>query len=212
MRAFFRGWLTLAAITIWGLLLPALDPAFAATEAGSVLAMRGQCFVIAGSQQTPLKLNDTVDVGDVAYAPVGAKLKLLMVDGSVISVGSGTKLAIQAYGFDKSSQHRSVVMALAGGLLRAVVAKVAAPSVFEVTTATGVAAVRSTDWFIENKGDSTRVGVLRGVVMLSGAATGRSVRIPARWGSHVAAGKDPVPARLWTTAEFADVIGRTDLN
>ena len=212
MRAFYRGWLTVSAIAIWGFLLPALNPALADTEAGSVLAMRGQCFVIAGSQQTALKLNDAVDVGDVAYAPAGAKLKLLMADGSVISVGSGTKLTIQAYGFDKSSQHRNVVLALAGGLLRAVVAKVAAPSVFEVTTASGVAAVRSTDWFIENKGNSTRVGVLRGAVELTGAASGRSVRIPARWGSHVAAGKDPVPARLWTAAEFADVIGRTDLN
>ena len=82
---------------------------------------------------------------------------------------------------------------------------------FEVDTATGVAAVRSTDWFIEARLESTQVGVLDGRVSLKSVATGRSIVIPARWGARVEAGRDPVPARVWTAAEFADFIGRTNL-
>ncbi len=95
--------------------------------------------------------------------------------------------------------------------IRAVVAAVGEPQKFEVDTATGVAAVRSTDWFIEAKPGSTQVGVLDGVVTLASAATQRAVRIPARWGARVEAGRDPVPPRVWASSEFDDVIARTDV-
>ena len=79
------------------------------------------------------------------------------------------------------------------------------------STATGVAAVRSTDWFIEARPGSTQVGVLDGRVSLKSVATGREIVIPARWGARVEAGRDPVPARVWTEAEFADFIDLTNL-
>jgi hypothetical protein len=47
---------------------------------------------------------------------------------------------------------------------------------------------------------------------MTSLATGRSVTIPARWGARLEAGLDPVPARLWSAVEFADVIARTDVN
>jgi hypothetical protein len=106
---------------------------------------------------------------------------------------------------------RDVKLTLATGLLRAVVSAVGEPQHFEVNTATGVAAVRSTDWFIDARPDSTQVGVLEGAVALTSAATGKSVRIPARWGARVEAGRDPVPPRVWANSEFDDVIERTDL-
>jgi hypothetical protein len=69
--------------------------------------------------------------------------------------------------------------------------------------------VRSTDWFIEATPGATQVGVLTGSVSLTSTATKRAVTIPARWGARLEAGRDPVPARVWTAAEFAAVITRT---
>jgi hypothetical protein len=83
---------------------------------------------------------------------------------------------------------------------------------FEVDTATGVAAVRSTHWFIEAQPGSTQVGVLEGRVSLKSVATGKEIVIPARWGARVEAGRDPVPARVWTGAEFDDVMQRTNVD
>jgi hypothetical protein len=102
-------------------------------------------------------------------------------------------------------------LSLGVGLLRAVVSALSGLAHFEVDTATGVAAVRSTDWFIEARPGSTQVGVLDGRVSLKSVTTGREIVIPARWGARVEAGRDPVPARVWTEAEFADFIGRTNL-
>jgi hypothetical protein len=134
-----------------------------------------------------------------------------MNDGSVIAVAPGSHLTIADYRLSNGGESRHATLSLGEGLLRAVVSVLSGLSHFEVDTATGVAAVRSTDWFIEARPGSTQVGVLDGRVSLKSVATGREIVIPARWGARVEAGRDPVPARVWTEAEFADFIGRTNL-
>jgi hypothetical protein len=128
----------------------------------------------------------------------------------VISAASGTRMTVAAYA--GGTQGRDAKLSLAAGLLRAVVAAVSGPSHFEVETATGVAAVRSTDWFIEARPGTTQVGVLDGTVVLTSLATRRSVTLPSRWGARVEAGRNPVPGRVWSQAEFDDVIARTTVD
>ena len=185
--------------------------ASAAPQAGEVLALAGQCFVETGSRRNPLKLGDAVHVGDTVDVEAGAKLKLLMNDGSVIAIASGGRLTIADYRVGAGGESREATLSLSEGLLRAVVSTLKGPPHFEVDTATGVAAVRSTDWFIEARSGSTQVGVLEGRVSLKSVATGREIVIPARWGARVEAGRDPVPARVWTGAEFDDFINLTNL-
>jgi hypothetical protein len=181
-----------------------------AAKAGEVIALAGQCFVESGGQRRALKNGDAVEVGDTVDVPRGGKLKLRMDDGSVISAASGTRLTVAAYAND--AQGRDAKLSLAAGLLRAVVSAVTRPSRFEIDTATGVAAVRSTDWFIEARPGSTQVGVLDGTVVLTSLATRRSVTLPSRWGARVEAGRSPVPGRVWSQAEFDDVIARTTVD
>jgi len=180
-------------------------------QAGEVLALVGHCFVEAAGRKNELKPGDAVHVGDTLDVATGGKLKLRMNDGSVIAVASGARLAIADYRLGNGGESRDARLSLGEGLLRAVVSALKGVPHFEVDTATGVAAVRSTDWFIEARPGSTQVGVLDGRVTLRSVATGREIVIPARWGARVEAGKDPVPARVWTEAEFADFIGRTNL-
>jgi hypothetical protein len=189
-----------------------LRAAWTASQAGEVLALSGQCFLEAGGQRAALKLGDAVHVGDKVEVPEGARLKLRMSDGSVLSAASGTSMTISGYDVDQAAQRRDARLSLASGLLRAVVSSFGGTSHFEVDTATGVAAVRSTDWFVEAFPDSTQIGVLSGVVSLSSIATQRSVDIPARWGGRIEAGRAPVPPRVWTHAEFDSVIDRTNVN
>jgi len=188
-----------------GVLLAALlapGPAAATTKAGEVIALAGQCFVESGGQRRALKDGDAVEVGDTVEVPQGGKLKLRMDDGSVISAASGTRMTVAAYG--SGAQGRDAKLSLAAGLLRAVVAAVTQPSRFEVETAT--------DWFVEARPGSTQVGVLDGTVVLTSLATRRSVTLPARWGARVEAGRNPVPGRVWSQAEFDDVIARTTVD
>ena len=185
--------------------------ASAPAQAGEVLALFGQCFVETTGRRDPLKLGDPVHAGDTLDVAAGAKLKLRMNDGSVIAVASGSRVTIAEYRVGDNGESRDATLSLGEGLLRAVVSTLTGPPHFEVDTATGVAAVRSTDWFIEAKPGSTQVGVLDGRVSLKSVATGQEIVIPPRWGARVEAGRDPVPARVWTEAEFADFIQRTNL-
>ena len=101
-----------------------------------------------------------------------------MADGSVVSVASGTRMTIAAYGVDGAGQRQDARLSLAQGLLRAVVAPVERPASFEVDTAVGTAAVRSTDWFVEGSATAMQVGVLSGSVEMTSAATKRRETIP----------------------------------
>lgn len=183
----------------------------AGPQAGAVLAMFGSCFGEADGRRTALSLGDPVYIAETLDVAAGAKLRLRMNDGSIISIASGSRLTITNYQVG-GGEGRNAVLSLGEGLLRAVVSPVSGSAHFEVDTATGAAAVRSTDWFIEAQPGTTRVGVLEGGVSLKSTATGREIVIPGHWGARVEAGRDPVPARVWSEAEFADFIGRTNLD
>jgi hypothetical protein len=182
------------------------DLAPAATLAGTVVAVSGSCT----ARGHALRLGDAVQVSDTVDVLAGSKLKLRMSDGSMISVGPGSSMTMASYSLDGAGRHANLL--LTQGLLRIVVAPVRGSSIFEVSTAVGTASVRSgsVDWFINAQAGSAQVGVLVGNVDLTSAATGRSVSIPAHWGTRLEAGRDPVPPRNWTVAEFDAVTQSTE--
>ncbi len=182
-----------------------------AAPAGTVVGLSGQCFVESGGARTPLRLGQVVQVTDTVEVPQGGKLKLRMGDGSVVSIAPGSRMTISAYGVNAAGQRENAQLSLGQGLLRAVVAPVERPASFEVETAVGTAAVRSTDWFVEVQAGGMQVGVLNGSVDMVSRATRRGVLIPARWGGRLEAGRDPVPPRVWSQAEFDAFIARTDV-
>jgi len=190
--------------------LLAAGPAMAAAPAGQVLALVGTPLLNSGGQIQALQLGSPVAVGDTVETPADAKVKLRMNDGSIISVASGSRLTIADYKTGAAAG-RDAKLTLGVGLLRAAVTAAAGPSHFEVDTATGVAAVRSTDWFIRASAEVTQVGVLNGEVALASAATGKSVLIGPGLGARVFRGRDPVPPRKWLQSEFDEVIGRTEV-
>jgi hypothetical protein len=203
-----QGWLL--ALTIAALVWLSGEAA-RAQSAGTVIGISGDCFVLSGGSRAALKLGYPLRVGDVLDIAASAKLKLRMSDGSILSVASGTQVTIRAYTVDAAGQRQNAGLSLGQGLLRAVVAPVTGPAKFEVDTAVGTAAVRSTDWFVEAFPASMQVGVLSGTIVMTSSATGRGITIPARWGARLEAGRDPVPPRVWGQAEFDAVIARTEV-
>ncbi len=192
------------------LVLLSFGPARSATPAGSVVGIGGQCFIESDGKRAALKLGDAVHIADTVDVPAGAKLKLRMNDGSILSLAAGSQVTIAAYTVDSDGKRHDVELSLGQGLMRAVVAPIDRPARFEVKTATSTAAVRSTDWFIEAQPGIVTVAVLVGSVALTGNATNASVLVPARSGAGVEAGNDPTPPRVWRQAEFNALIARTE--
>ncbi len=118
-----------------------------------------------------------------------------------------------------ATPHGDAAMTLETGVLRAVVAKMATGSRFEVATGTAVAGVRSTDWIVQTEGSRTQVYVIEGAVDV--ADRGNSMRSlpsiaqedkvmlkPGRV-AKIDGGK-PVAA-AWDQGKLDDLIAQTDL-
>ena len=187
---------------ILGLMLWA-GAAPAATLAGTVVAVSGSC-TAHGRALKSRRCGAGQRYG--RSSRTGSNLKLQMTDGSVISVAPGSSMTVTSYNVGGAGRQCEALVD--AGVLRAVVAPVGGPSTFEVATAVGTASVRSgsADWFIVAQAGSAQVGVLAGTVDLTSAATGRSVSIPAHWGTRLRGGLDPMLPRLWAQMEFDAVI------
>jgi hypothetical protein len=203
-RTFVRSLLIVGLLFLWA-------QSALAQSAGSVVGVVGQSTVEGGGRRDILKLGDPVNVGDTISVPPGNKLKLRMNDGSILSVAPGTSIRIDSYAVGADGQRIGAAISMGQGLLRSVTAPVNRPASFEVRTAVGTAAVRSTDWFIQSLPGSSQVAVVNGVVALTSNSTGRSVSINPGFGTSVAAGQDPQPPRPWTQQEFFDFISRSDV-
>ncbi|MFI4948230.1 MAG: FecR domain-containing protein [Alphaproteobacteria bacterium] len=203
-RLFARAAFGVFVVVLW------VGAARSATPAGSVVAISGQCYVESDGKRTALKFADKVNVADTVDVPAGAKLKLRMNDGSIISVAASSQLTIASYTIDADGKRHDVELSLGQGLMRAVVAPIDRPARFEVNTALAAAAVRSTDWFIEAQPGVATVAVLVGGVGLTSKATNASVLVPARSGSSVEAGHDPTAPHVLRQAEFNALIARTE--
>jgi hypothetical protein len=87
--------------------------------AGSVVGLAGQVFVDRSGQRYGLRLGDQVFIDDTFSCLAGAKLKLRMNDGSVLSLAENTVLRIDTYVLNSQGQRQSAGVSLGGGLIRA---------------------------------------------------------------------------------------------
>lgn len=184
--------------------------AAAAAGVGSVIGLAGSCFVESGGKRQPLRLGMEVAVGDTVDVSASGKLRLRMADGSIVAVASGTRLTVAAYAVAPGGRRESAQLAVAQGLIRAILPPANRPAAFEVDTAISAAAARSTDWFVEATAARDLVLVLKGSVAVTGKATGHSVIVGVRRETSVAAGQDPQPPHLATRAEIARLLARTE--
>jgi hypothetical protein len=189
-----------ALFAIFGLML--LADAAASPPAGSVIGVSGSCT----DRGRALHLGDTVQIGDTLGVPAGGKLKLQMVDGSVIAAAPDNRMAMASYRIDGSG--RNVRLMLMEGVLHIN----SATRPFEVSTAVGTASVGSdsADWFIKAEAGSAQVAVLAGIVHFTSNLTAESVSIPSRWGARLEGGRAPVLPRVWGQMEFNAFILVTD--
>lgn len=186
----------------------------AAAPAGTVVGISGACFLeSAGSgsgTRSALQLGAPVQIGDAIDVAADAKLKLRMADGSIVAVGPGTHMTVTAYAVAATGQRQNAQISMPQGLLHAIVAPMQTPAKFEVDTAVGTAAVRSTDWLIEATPDNQQVSVLRGSVVVTSAATHHSVIVPANEMTRLARGHDPLRPRVLSRNAFERMVGRTE--
>ena len=136
-----------------------------------------------------------LQLGDVINTGPGGRLRLRLVDGSILTLGENTSLSIDIFAVDGTNKSRTVVMTLLSGIVNAAAAKSGEDKFdYQIKTANAYSAVRGTQWIVDAPQGSTGAGstgvyVLSGQVEL-GANSGQPVLIPAgNWSSVDAQGK-----------------------
>jgi len=125
--------------------------AAAAKNVGKVIAFKGDVTVAADGSATaaPVVVNSPINLKDTVNTGKDGRVKLLMKDGTVISLGPKGKMVVREYTVNADKKERQSILGLITGTLRAAVKKAftASGSKFEVHTPTAVAGVRgSTLW------------------------------------------------------------------
>jgi hypothetical protein len=189
-------------------LLPIGLAAAASPPVGQVVATKGAVFRESGGRREPAQKGTTLAVGDLVVTEAGAKAKLILNDGTIISLGENARLALAQYqGSDNAYTTR---LRAEQGAMRFLFQRALDLSRFEVETETAVAAVRGTQWLMDVKPGHTAAAMLSGVVAVRavGAPGGEVVLSEPGQGTDVRAGAAPTPPATWGAARFASTLAR----
>ena len=130
-----------------GLMMMAMLVALAAPalagEVGVVAGIDGAPTVVRGGAARPLGRGDTVALGDRIVTDATAKVKVLLADDSVLTLGPGTEVVVDEL-LRGDDRRRGRLRVLAGRFKLAVAAWFAGPSDYEIATPTAVVGVRGT--------------------------------------------------------------------
>ncbi len=184
-------------------------PALAAEPiVGSVIALRGEVFREVGGDRRPIAVKEPIHLADTIVSGTG-KAKILLNDGTVISLGENTRITISQY--QSAKNNLKTGLSLWSGALRLFVNRASSGGQFEIETETATAAVRGTDWAIEASPDKTSVVVFTGSVAVSGRGpfSGATTTLDAPGlGTDVNRGAAPTPVRRWGDQRIANILAR----
>jgi hypothetical protein len=182
---------------------------------GQVAALQGQATVKrAGSPQaSPLSLQQPVFQEDVIETAAASKIKLLLVDGTELSLGAQGTMTLSKLVYAPQQQKHQGVVGIAQGIFRAVTPRLIPQTNFEVHTATAVAAVRGTQWLGEVTPDATGIVVLQGavaVVHANARIRGEAV-LQVGEGTDVVGQQPPTAPKPWKQERISKLVQATEL-
>jgi len=116
-----------------------------------------------------LKLNDTVEPGDVIRTKSRSKAQITFIDHSLLTLSQNGRMAIEEFQFDPSQGKRRALLEIAQGLALAVVNKIlpAKEPDFVIKTQTAIMGVRGTEFGILNEPNRSTILNFQGRLQVS---------------------------------------------
>jgi len=192
-------------LVCWSLLgCATLTDAQPLTSIGRVTALEGVVMShhIGRSEAERLYSQSPVHQEDRIQTMAASKVKLTMVDDTVLTLGPESSLRLTEYVYSPSTQRQQSVLQAFVGTFSIAVQKVLPEGVFEVHTSNAVAAIRGTKWMVEVKPEATAVMVLRGQVIVRHAQPdiGGTVVLNAGEGMDMRGNQMPTSPQTWSAA------------
>ena len=205
--------LLMLAILCLALLAEATPVRAQAPAVGTVEALVGTAVITrhATGEAGPLTVGAELFEGDRIRTETGARIRLTLRDGSLLTCGEATGLTLDRALYAPEQASRSYLVRVSFGIVRAVVELLAPPATFEMQTNTAVISVRGTEWIAEVERGATAVVALEGAVAVRNVdpAVPGAVTLGPGEGVTVAAGAPPPAPTVWGDARRNSFIERT---
>jgi hypothetical protein len=106
-----------------------------------------------------LKVDDTVEPGDVVRTKSRSKAQITFIDNSLLTLSQEARIAIEEFKFEATQEKRQVVLEIFQGLALAVVNKIlkAEEPDFVIKTQTAIVGVRGTEIGMRNQPNSSTI-------------------------------------------------------
>ena len=133
-------------------MLAATSLCFAAENyAGVVKTVRGSASVERASSTVALAPGTRVNQGDRLVTGADGYVGVTMRDDTLLTLGPGTVIALDSYGFDPKTHDGNVLVSLTRGVLSVVTGLIAkrSPDAFAVKTRISTMGVRGTEFIVE---------------------------------------------------------------
>lgn len=173
-----------------------------------VVAQIGAVMAFQGSTPRALRLAAPLFEGDHVVTGPDARVELELADGSRLSLGAGTRVALDQVRFDAGGRGVRGLFNLILGILRSSLSGPTWREGFSVETRAAVASVRSTDFVTEALAEKTAVFVVEGRVAVAAGQT-QIATLVAGQGVDVPLGATQAETKTWGQKRVDDVLART---
>jgi hypothetical protein len=128
---------------------------------GRLTQLEGRVDLLKGGKlpAIALKVDDTVEPGDVVRTKSLSKAQITFIDNSLLTVSQESRIAIEEFKFDPSQEKRQAVLQIFQGLALAVVNKIlkAEEPDFVIKTQTAIVGVRGTEIGMRNQPNGSTI-------------------------------------------------------
>jgi hypothetical protein len=180
---------------------------------GTVTDLVGEAMVTRHDATEPQALTVGAELfeGDRIHTEAGARLRLRLRDGSVLTCGEATDLVLDWVLYAPEQDSRSVLLRVPLGIVRVLTELLVPHSSYEMHTNTAVISVRGSEWIAEAQGDATAVLSLEGEIDVRNADADVPgvVALGPGEGVTVEAGAPPPAPTVWGDARRNSFIERT---
>jgi hypothetical protein len=153
-QVLISGWVALALMLI-------VSTVAGAEVVGRLTEAEGRVDLLKGGKlpAVALKVNDTVEPGDVIRTKSRSKAQITFIDNSLLTLSQESRLAVEEFKFDPSQGKRQALLKIAKGLALVVVNKILQTQEpdFVIKTQTAIMGVRGTEFGILNEPNSTTI-------------------------------------------------------
>ena len=146
LKSMMLFWVTITALSL------ALPWAAQAAAVGTFTLVEGRVDLMKKGQApaTPVKVQDTVEPGDVVRTKPESKAQLKFIDDTVLTISPESRVGIEEYMYNAQKNERNAALQIFRGMVHAVVSKIIKleePD-FIVKTHTSILGVRGTSFFV----------------------------------------------------------------